>query len=111
MKSRPRCDSWWLKSLSFVLSLLFTLDLSQPTWVEPKQLSTLPFGSTHFQGPNEAAGNRSYCRQLFRASGTGQSLRTAPALVRKTTLGPNVTFRGLLFGARRSYCGARRRGM
>src|ERR1019366_1692460 len=43
---------------------------------------------------DEAFGSRSYCRQLFRASGTVQSLRTAPSLARKTTLGRQVTFRG-----------------
>src|ERR1035441_8641231 len=47
--------------------------------------------------------------QLFTASETGQSLRTAPSLVRKITVGPHATFRGLLFGARRSYGGPRRR--
>src|ERR1019366_5751575 len=61
------------------------------------------------QRAEEAFGSRSYCRQLFRASGTGQSLRTAPSLVRKTTVGPHATFRGRLFGARRSYGGPRRR--
>src|ERR1035437_2368116 len=102
MKSRRPCDRWRLKSLSLVLSLLFNPALSQTSWFEPKRLSTVPFGSTHFQGSNGAAGNRSYCRQLFTASETGQSLRTAPSLARKTTLGPHASLRGLVFDALRS---------
>src|SRR5450759_2931253 len=41
-----------LRSLSLVLSLLFNPALSQTSWFEPKRLSTVPFGSTHFRGPD-----------------------------------------------------------
>src|ERR1019366_3130458 len=46
--------------------------------------------------------------QLFRASETGQSLRTAPSLARKTTLGPKQLSEVVLFDARRSNGGPRR---
>jgi hypothetical protein len=75
MKSRRPCDRCRLKRLSFVLSLLFNPALSQPAWFESKRLSTVPFGSTHFRGPDEAAGtgrtadSYSGLRELVRASG------------------------------------------
>ena len=89
VKGRRPCDRYRLKSFSFVFFFAFyprpvTTNLVRavavvngPVWFHP-----FPGGQT-------------------RLPGTAQSLRTAPSLVRKTTVGPRATFRCLLFGARR----------
>src|ERR1035437_4258370 len=92
-----------LRSLSLVLSLLFNPALSQTSWFEPKRLSTVPFGSTHFRGPDGGFQKPVLVPTAIQGFGNWSEPQDDPFS------GQEDHCRPPRHGARRSYRGPRRR--